>query len=108
MSDGETGSSNVIAGDSTWQNLIDTLFHEAGTEEPKPAFSYQPYFKQVLGLFTEELQFTALDRKKLEIITTKVIDRSKQAYAAKLGEQLLVFRGRGGTGKTIRLVQMAY
>lgn len=47
-----------------------------------------------------------LDRRKLEIVTKRII--GDQQYAAKLGQQLLMFRGRGGTGKTIRLLQLGH
>jgi hypothetical protein len=38
---------------------------------------------------------------------SKRVATSDTEYLDKLGEQLLIFRGRGGTGKTVRLLQLA-
>jgi hypothetical protein len=48
---------------------------------------------------------TKLDRRRLEHICKKLI--SDQKYIQRLGQQLLVFRGRGGSGKTIHLLRLA-
>lgn len=48
---------------------------------------------------------TILDRKRLELICKRLI--SDQKYAIRLGQQLLIFRGRGGSGKTIHLLRLA-
>ncbi|MGA1220939.1 MAG: hypothetical protein ACO3XP_09860, partial [Ilumatobacteraceae bacterium] len=55
--------------------------------------------------FRKKIEASPLDRKKVERICKRVID--DQGYVKKLGEQLLVFRGRGGAGKTVRLLQIA-
>lgn len=48
---------------------------------------------------------TKLDRRRLETICRKLI--SDQKYIDRLGQQLLIFRGRGGSGKTIHLLRLA-
>ncbi len=48
---------------------------------------------------------TRLDRRRLEHICKKLI--ADQKYIDRLGQQLLVFRGRGGSGKTIHLLRLA-
>jgi len=60
---------------------------------------------KALDLFSKPLKPSALDRKRLELVCQKIL--SSQQYAAKLGQQMLVFRGRGGAGKTVRLLQIA-
>lgn len=68
----------------------------------------QPNDQYVLkagDLLTRRLEPSPIDRKKLETITKRVL--TEQQYADKMGEQLLIFRGRGGTGKTVRLLQLA-
>lgn len=48
---------------------------------------------------------TRLDRRRLEQICRRLI--SDQKYVNLLGQQLLIFRGRGGSGKTIHLLRLA-
>jgi hypothetical protein len=59
----------------------------------------------VAELFTKRLVATPLDRKKLELITRRAFD---QKYAQLLGQQVLIFAGPGGTGKTVNLLQLAH
>lgn len=56
-------------------------------------------------VFCKEIRPTEMDRRKLERICEKQV-RDAQ-YLDNLGQQLLVFRGRGGVGKTFRLLQLA-
>ena len=46
-----------------------------------------------------------LTRKKIEQITSKLLDN--QQYAQAIGEKLIVISGRAGTGKTIKLLRIA-
>lgn len=55
--------------------------------------------------FCREIRPSELDRKKLERICEQRV-RDAQ-YLENLGRQLLVFKGRGGVGKTFRLLQLA-
>ncbi len=46
-----------------------------------------------------------LTRKKIEQITSKLLDN--QQYAKAIGEKLIIISGRAGTGKTIKLLRIA-
>lgn len=47
-----------------------------------------------------------LERSRMEAIT---LDAAKgEGYFDELGKKLLIFRGRGGTGKTVQLLQLAH
>lgn len=59
---------------------------------------------QIRAYFQRELQLGKLDRRKLERICERLLQ--DQGYIDKLGQQLLVFQGRGGTGKTMRLLNL--
>ncbi|MCS7055269.1 MAG: AAA family ATPase [Thermoflexales bacterium] len=48
-----------------------------------------------------------LTRDKVELITRKLI-LSNQHYAQAIGQKLVVIRGRAGTGKTVKLLRIAY
>lgn len=56
-------------------------------------------------LFTRVLNATHLDRLRVERITQREVDLAPLRQV--VGEKLLMLRGRGGTGKTMRLLQMA-
>lgn len=60
--------------------------------------------KQLRAYFQNEIELGVLDRRKLERITERIV--REQDYVEKLGAQLLVFRGRGGAGKTLRLLNL--
>ncbi len=52
------------------------------------------------------LGLTALDRRRVEIITKQRIDTTSR-YIENLGQQLLIFKGKAGTGKTMRLLNLS-
>ena len=113
-SDLPTKSSNVFAGDSTWHDILDTMGRVTSSGKYDLAV-YNPRgpgdrekLLRVASIFIREYKVSEIDRKKLERITTAEIDTSKRQYANKLGKQMLVFRGRGGSGKTVRLLNLAY
>ena len=65
-------------------------------------------FNSALNLFTEQKQAIGdMSRRKLEIITKRLLDFDDQKYAAAIGKQLVVVSGRAGTGKTIKLLRIA-
>lgn len=106
---------NVLGAGSSWADFLCTLtdLQQQWLSTPDHAMlqafpqKYQDkYIDEVISVFTKKVSATPTDRLKVERITKKIID--DQQYAQKLGEQLLVFRGRGGTGKTIRLIRIAY
>ncbi len=61
---------------------------------------------QIGELFTKVLQPTRLDRLRMERATQRGADID--ALVPTLGQRLLILRGRGGTGKTMRLIQVAH
>jgi hypothetical protein len=107
---------NIVGSDSTWS---DFLVANAGPHrewlirpgndviQTFPLTINQQYTitQEICTLFSAPQPSTPLDRKRLERITRRVID--DQQYAERLGSQLLLFRGRGGTGKTITLIRLA-
>jgi hypothetical protein len=61
------------------------------------------------AMFRKKIQPTALDRKRVERVCERLIKdgEQQQQYVQRLGKQLLVFRGRGGSGKTLTLLRLA-
>jgi hypothetical protein len=63
--------------------------------------------KNAIDIFTRRIEASRLDRQKIERITKRTVEPEIPGYMKKLGSQLLIFRGRGGSGKTVRLLQLA-
>ncbi|MEK8130894.1 AAA family ATPase [Paenibacillus filicis] len=71
-------------------------------------------FDPLMGDFNNVISFLSdiqkdvgqLTRSRLERITKKLL--KDQQYAQAIGNKLVVVRGRAGTGKTIKLLHMAY
>lgn len=98
---------NIIGSDVDWGILIDKISLLSGRKVVE-SFTYRSYFESVVNIFSNKIIPSKIDRKRMEGITRNVLDWENQKYAKKIGKQLLVFRGRGGTGKTVRLIRMAY
>lgn len=47
-----------------------------------------------------------LTRQQLERITTRLLDEQK--YAQEIGNKIVIFSGRAGTGKTVKLLRVAF
>lgn len=105
-----TIDNNVLCSDSTWEDFLEKISLLQGDNKWPVLRSFQSRrdLTEITSIFSRRIQASRIDRKRLEAITRKGLDRTRQQYAAKLGEQLLIFRGRGGTGKTVRLLSIAY
>lgn len=96
---------NLVGADLSWPDLLEKV-RLLGSGAP--VFSSKRYYDDTIATFGREIKPSKIDRARLEAITRASIERSNQQYISKLGKQLLIFRGRGGTGKTVRLLQLAY
>jgi hypothetical protein len=106
---------NVLGAGSDWNDFLVAIAEAQHDHLSKPGINLlsaftqtntNRYLDQVIHVFTRRIVDTPLDRKRVERITKRLID--DQQYASKLGTQLLIFRGRGGTGKTITLARLAH
>ena len=104
---------NVVHGQSNWFDFLEVLGKTVSDKHSdiRAIFNNQHIkyeFDAIIKLFTEKTEFSPLDVKKFEKVTSDVINRSNAKYIDKLGTQLLIFRGRGGSGKTSNLINLAY
>lgn len=106
---------NILGSDCSWQSILEKfLILEQSYLKERRRTLIECIFPQgrpeaVLKsaeLFTKRLETSPLNRQKVEMISERILDGQK--YSEKMGEQFLSFRGRGGTGKTIRLLRIAY
>jgi hypothetical protein len=103
-----TVSSNLLGSDANWQVFVDriSLLSVALGDQGQAVGTLKVYF-DAKDCLCKRIQPGAIDRRKMEAIVKRVISADRQ-YIEKLGTQLLVLRGRGGTGKTVRLLQLAH
>lgn len=110
---------NIIGAHTSWSDILQQI---VAVNRPKP---YQPsgfdWFEvdafrwcepkkihATIELLTRKLEVSPLDRKKVEMLSSRRIVKGNESnYIKKLGDQLLIFRGRGGTGKTVHLLRFA-
>lgn len=111
--------SNVIGGDASGSDLLRVAFSLAKEwlskqRGPKVVMSDSGLrdskeVDRAIAVFTHRMEPTHLDRVKIERLSTDIIQKAqkRQKYVEKLGEQLLMFRGQGGAGKTAHLLRLA-
>lgn len=100
---------NMIGMDSSFEEILITAAKSIGSKSNREAirtFANKAQVRDVGQILSEKIEPTNVDRKKMEAINKKVLS-NEVGYQQKLMKQLLVFRGRGGTGKTIRLLRLA-
>ncbi|GAB5459321.1 MAG: DEAD/DEAH box helicase family protein [Henriciella sp.] len=106
----EKSSVPVVFQDVTWSKLIRYLsVPNNQTNKVVQAFFPDPQyhsFETLYSKLTREVVPTNLDLERVNILSQKKRFKN-QKYVQNLGDQLLVFKGRGGTGKTVTLIQMA-
>lgn len=96
----------------TWHNLIDRFTANSRQQgsiqtlvdhaDPK-----RHSLATLRDLLMYEVRPTRLDLRRVNALTQMRFDTEKTDYIQKLGTGLLVLRGRGGTGKTFALLQIA-
>jgi hypothetical protein len=89
---------NVVAqlGAARWEG--DTPVLRAWGEGPPPAFD------RAVRLLTQRVEPTRLDRMRMDRLSAQAV---RQEWEDALQSRQLLFRGRGGTGKTMLLLQLA-
>ena len=100
---------NIIGSDADWQKFLDqaVLSYRRGGADDIDVFRSREGPYRVSELLTARLEPTEMDRRKIENVTRKVFKGEGPQWESKIGDQLLIFRGRGGTGKTVRLLSLA-
>ena len=101
-----------IAGDTSFERLLNVLGQVAGPREPdkRVTLSYgnEEAFTRLLApnspLFAT-LRPTPLDRRRMDLIAKSALP---DAWLEDLGERQVLLKGRGGVGKTVILLQMAH
>jgi hypothetical protein len=103
---------NCIGGDASYERILNVLGQISrphrngvwaninfGSDE-----AFQAVLSSAFPLF-DEIEPTPLDRRRMDLIAKRSLP---DTWLDDLGERQVVLRGRGGVGKTIILLQMAY
>lgn len=100
---------NILGSDATWQNIVECLNDSRVGENLRngSVIAASPaVIQECRDVLAAGIEPTNLDRRRIELISRRLVN--SQRYVAALGTQLLVFRGRGGTGKTVNLLRLAH
>ncbi len=103
---------NVLGGNATWELFINVIGQQSpprfrdGQWVVEARLPNQPdTFQAVSDLLTKTIQPTHLDRVKMDRICRAAINKG---WMDLLGSKHLIFQGRGGTGKTVILLGLAW
>ncbi|MCI0457342.1 MAG: AAA family ATPase [Gemmataceae bacterium] len=103
---------NLLGSNSTWELFFNVLFQLDRTRTPANEWMVSARraatprsFQAVVELLTLTLQPTSLDRVRMDRITQAAL---REKWVETPGERQLVLRGRGGSGKTMLLLQLAW
>jgi len=100
---------NILGCDATWIDVMccarDSRVGQ-GMQDGLLSSGNPATLERAANELSRGLEPTRLDRQRIERITARIL--GGQRYAQELGTQLLVFRGRGGTGKTANLLRLAH
>lgn len=108
---------NILHGNLTWNGLLNqaaatSQIIKVGKDEyvlsalKKSDYDYGPsIFNDVIDAVSVKLEPSALDRMKMDAMSREALDKDIYALA---GSKLLLFKGHGGTGKTMLLLQVAH
>lgn len=102
---------NIIGGNSTWDLILNIIgqISPPHFRDGKWIVESWPTGRLDMGptsdILTKTVEPTRLDRVKMDRICRSVVNRE---WISIIGNKQLIFRGRGGTGKTIILLQLAW
>ncbi len=103
---------NCLGGDASFERVLNVLGQIArpfrNGNRVDLMFGANDVFERLLSsefeLF-DTLEPTPLDRRRMDIIAKRAMS---EAWLDDLGERQVILKGRGGVGKTVILLQMAY
>ncbi len=93
----------------SWLDLVDSQEKSYFDKNRIQAFFKNPKYHNLETLsarLTYKVTPTKLDLQRINALTKMRFDTEKTQYIQKLGTGLLLLRGRGGTGKTMSLIQI--
>jgi hypothetical protein len=103
---------NCFGADASFETILTTLNQISQSARQRRggtiSFGSDDTFNKILSSsfpLLQQLQPTSLDRRKMDRIAKAAIPEN---WLEELGHKQIIIRGRGGVGKTVILLQMAY
>lgn len=102
---------NIIGGNSTWDLILNVIGQTSPPHLRDGKWTIESWptgrldIEPTSDILTKAIEPTRLDRIKMDRICRSAISRD---WLNIIGNKQLIFRGRGGTGKTIILLQLAW
>jgi len=103
---------NLLGSNPTWELMLNIVGQLDPPHEHDGVWTLeawrkggQPNFQSVVRLLTLRLQPTRLDNVRMARLVRSALTAD---WLRDLGDKQLIFRGRGGTGKTMILLQLAW
>ena len=96
--------------DLSWQRLVESFQLNGTRVRTLVDHGGDPNYHDMASLrasLLHKVRPTVLDRRRLNALTKTNFDAEKTLYILNLGKGLLRLKGRAGTGKTFRLMQIA-
>ncbi|XXK22293.1 hypothetical protein ACMAY5_00665 [Arenicellales bacterium nBUS_48] len=106
-----SGTHNILGSNSDWARFLQCIAlidSRTTSDNSFRAFFTEQSFSSLHQLLTKKIMPTSMDRRKMEAVTRRLFKEEGSRWQERLGAQLLIFRGRGGTGKTVRLLNLAH
>ncbi|MDQ2808442.1 MAG: DEAD/DEAH box helicase family protein [Chloroflexota bacterium] len=100
---------NIIGSALTWELLLNVIGQNSRVNWINGHWTLDPVgggsLARLSDIFAKQVRPTRLDRLRMERLNQHSAELAE--FNAIIGRKLLVLRGRGGTGKTMRLLQLA-
>ena len=100
---------NILGSNLTWDyflNIMGQMHPPRRTQDGWLLSCATPeVISKIAELFTKPLEPTNLDRRRMELASQRAM--SEPALINLVGQKTVILRGGGGTGKTLRLLQLA-
>jgi hypothetical protein len=100
----------IIGAQPTWPLLLNVIGQSARSWKNKQGYSLSSFgpqsstVEEAARAFIWTMDATKLDRQRIERLNQQAAD---EAGELPIGQKLIVLRGRGGSGKTVRLLHLA-
>lgn len=111
-------SRSIIFQDTNYSAFMSLIINAQGVYGRRNDDSYlgtnrhntlaNPAIRSRIESYSRQLVPTKLEQDKLEKISAHYIDKNRKLWVDELGKSAIAFRGRAGTGKTLRLLKTAH
>ncbi len=103
---------NILGRNSSWDLFLNVIgqqrtihFRDGRRQINSCADVSDADSEKIVRLLTEMMVPTPLDRHRMDLLTRSQV---KEEWLEKMGRHQIIFRGRGGAGKTMVMLQLAY